>query len=410
MDEFIHERRQLPPLAASAAVASNIGVEARPRRHLPSPALARAHAQFKSHANFTSFDADAERRAVFQALITSSPSAPVFGVVVGGSSGASSSSSSSSCSTSSTGNRRLPVPGRLPSYRSLDPPSASDGVGGGVGSIFGGVHYMAPKTSLSLSPSPVLCYGRRPDSPKYGGPSASVSASVSPVMCGYAGVPAAASAPPPTTATLGHRRGDSPKLSAPFPSAPFPSASASLGRRGDSPKLSAARKLPAPPLASSALKSSRRILPRPLSCDVPPPTPPDLGVLVASGGGGGQRFLPRPVSFDHSDDAETLRRRLSAATLTMAAAAAAAAAVAPTLQSADAGAARRARFQQMRFGAAGGGGGSGSGSGGAVFSASWSTSSASSASLCTGPGPGILDDERRSRSRFTLKPALLSTR
>ena len=57
----------------------------------------------------------------------------------------------------------------------------------------------------------------------------------------------------------------------------------------DSPKLSSSRKLPAPPISAFSLSQTRRLLPRPVSCDVPD-TPDAPGVT--------RGVLSRPFSFD----------------------------------------------------------------------------------------------------------------
>jgi hypothetical protein len=95
------------------------------------------------------------------------------------------------------------------------------------------------------------------------------------------------------------------------------SGSASLSGTGgsvrDSPKLSLSRKLPVPPVsaATKVINQSRRLLPRPLSCDVPCVSDADIASGLQS-----TAYLPttsqrarssqlcRPYSFDYSSGAE----------------------------------------------------------------------------------------------------------
>lgn len=94
------------------------------------------------------------------------------------------------------------------------------------------------------------------------------------------------------------------------------SGSASIGTSGasvrDSPKLSLSRKLPVPPVsaATKVINQSRRLLPRPLSCDVPCVSDADVAAGLQP-----SAYLPtsqrarssqlcRPFSFDYSSGAE----------------------------------------------------------------------------------------------------------
>ena len=97
------------------------------------------------------------------------------------------------------------------------------------------------------------------------------------------------------------------------PSSGSASISASGGSVRDSPKLSLSRKLPVPPVSAAAkvINQSRRLLPRPLSCDVPCVSDSDIAAGLQS-----SAYLPttsqrarssqlyRPYSFDYSSGAE----------------------------------------------------------------------------------------------------------
>ncbi|EFX89498.1 hypothetical protein DAPPUDRAFT_95214 [Daphnia pulex] len=94
------------------------------------------------------------------------------------------------------------------------------------------------------------------------------------------------------------------------------SGSASVIGARDSPKLSLSRKLPVPPVsaATKVINQSRRLLPRPLSCDVPCVSDADIAAGLQSAAaylpvGTSQRarssqLCSRPYSFDYSSGAE----------------------------------------------------------------------------------------------------------
>ena len=96
------------------------------------------------------------------------------------------------------------------------------------------------------------------------------------------------------------------------PSSGLASISGTGGSVRDSPKLSLSRKLPVPPVsaATKVINQSRRLLPRPLSCDVPCVSDADIAAGLQSAA-----YLPtsqrarssqlcRPYSFDYSSGAE----------------------------------------------------------------------------------------------------------
>lgn len=96
------------------------------------------------------------------------------------------------------------------------------------------------------------------------------------------------------------------------PSSGSASIGASSGNVRDSPKLSLSRKLPVPPVSAAAkvINQSRRLLPRPLSCDVPCVSDADVaaGLQPSANVPTSQRarssLLCRPFSFDYSSGAE----------------------------------------------------------------------------------------------------------
>ena len=219
-----------------------LSAESRPRRHLPSPALARASSQLKSHSHFTSFDIDELGTPL---LISSSPSAPVVS-----STSLNSGGSSSGNGIANTSGRRLPVPGKLQSCKSLDPNySTSRFLSRSKERIDGHVESQSPSPgsidtyNLNMSPSPV------------------------------------------------------------YPADNFKAVNS---RMCESPKLSS-RKLPVPPVSAIAINSVRRLLPRPLSCDVPS----EADCLFVNN----HHFIPRPLSFDYTEDSEIVKMAESSGTV-----------------------------------------------------------------------------------------------
>ena len=234
----------------------------RPRRHLPSPALAKATSHWKLQSHSTSFDvaaaADADSHVPY---ITSSPSAPL--VYWSGSSnsanGICSSSSSSSISISSNSNgRKLPVPGKRPaklqSAKSLDPGFRAS--------------YLTSRSDDRVVSDSSFVDGQ-------------------PIWYGSLVEMDTAAAAAVTSANS----------STASPSPTYKSVSTATGRMCDSPKMSLSRKLPAPPVSAAGLTgANRRLLPRPLSFDVAAPDGGDSCI------GRGKRFIPRPFSLDCSEE------------------------------------------------------------------------------------------------------------
>ena len=186
----------------------------RPRRHLPSPALAQAKSLLKLQS-FASFDIS-ELSGHHLSSISSSPSAPVV------------SSSAVAGASALAAGRKLPIPRDRP------------------GSSISCMSSCSSASSIHFSHNDLMAGDFGDD-----------------VM----GMAAAAA------------------------------GSRSMAR--DSPKPACgARKLPAPPISAISMNQTRRLLPRPMSCDVP-----DVADLI--GPAATRALLSRPFSFDFaSDDVE----------------------------------------------------------------------------------------------------------
>ena len=225
MDEFA----AMPPADRFASTSSSPADMHRPRRHLPSPALAQATSLLRLTQTYGgSFDI-CDLSALHLSL-TSSPSAPVVSSSVLHPSG-----------LIGAAGRKLPVPGRAHHHHNK----------------MSSVHHMSQSDLMMASVADAMD---------------EMDALIRPS-----------------------------------------SGSASIGAR-DSPKLSLSRKLPVPPVsaATKVINQSRRLLPRPLSCDVPCVSDAD----IASGLQSAAAYLPttsqrarssqlcRPYSFDYSSGAE----------------------------------------------------------------------------------------------------------
>ena len=211
----------------------------RPRRHLPSPALAQATSLLKLTQTYGSFDI-CELSGLHLSSLTSSPSAPVV---------------SSSPGLTAAG-RRLPVPGRMHATNNL--------------------HKMSSGHHLSQSDLMMA------------GVADAMDEMDALIRCGSASMG--------TISSGGGVAGGS-------------------GSVRDSPKLSSSRKLPVPPVSAAAkvINQSRRLLPRPLSCDVPCVSDTDLlgaglqqpSTYLSSQQRASSSRLCRPFSFDYGGvDAE----------------------------------------------------------------------------------------------------------
>ena len=193
-----------PGGGVGGGVVGGQGEQNRPRRHLPSPALAQAKSLLKltrgSHAGH-SFDVG-DLAALHLQAMTSSPSAPVVSIAA------------STAATSSAAGRKLPVPGRHHFTGHYNHHQH---------------HHHHHSSHLSLA--------------------------------------SAADALNEMDALIHHRSGPSPLMS---------NAGALSGSNSSiNSNSSSSRKLPVPPIVSSGgggsggMSQPRRLLPRPLSCDVP---------------------------------------------------------------------------------------------------------------------------------------------
>lgn len=224
-------------LFASSSASSSPADMHRPRRHLPSPALAQATSLLRLTQTYGSFDIS--ELSGLHLSLTSSPSAPVV-----------------SSSAGLMAGRKLPVPGRtLANHHKM----SSSGHFSQSDLMMAGVADAMDEMDALIRP-------------------ASGSASLSSVVVGVGG---------------------------------SASASGSVGGSvRDSPKLSLSRKLPVPPVsvAAKVMNQSRRLLPRPLSCDVPCVSDADLssalqpssGYLSSQSQRASSSLLCRPYSFDYS--------------------------------------------------------------------------------------------------------------
>ena len=235
MDEFAAMAPAQNDRFASSSASSSPADMHRPRRHLPSPALAQATSLLKLTQTYGSFDI-CELSGLHLSL-TSSPSAPVV----------------SSSGLIGAAGRKLPVPGRTHTNH----------------------HKMS--TSGHFSQSDLMMAG------------------VADAMDEMDALIRSGSASMGTVSSVGSGGG--------------------AGSVRDSPKLSS-RKLPVPPVsaATKVINQSRRLLPRPLSCDVPCVSDAELSAAglqpsssylsTTSSGQRASSQLCRPYSFDYSSAAE----------------------------------------------------------------------------------------------------------
>lgn len=255
MDEFADIASAQQQLQDRFSASSSPADMHRPRRHLPSPALAQATSLLKLTQSYGSFDIS--ELSGLHLSLTSSPSAPVV----------------SSSGLIGPAGRKLPVPGRAATTTTSTTTSATTTASSSLANQQ--QHKMS--SSGHFSQSDLLMAGVADAMDEMD----ALIRSGSSAMSGGGGT-----------------------------------VSSSSNSVRDSPKLSlSSRKLPVPPVSSKVLNQSRRLLPRPLSCDVPcvsdaadltaqTSTTTNTSTYLSLSQQQRSTLLCRPFSFDYSSGVE----------------------------------------------------------------------------------------------------------